>query len=195
MANFLEAIENYFRPVDERFTRCFEVEDISIASITALKRLWYLSYAPLLCSVYFVCIMIVEASAEFVGSAGLCLLSAIIMRQTSAHPKGRSFGHVGHMRLALTLFLGLTTAKGFAILYSTYDTCKMADEALGELECSALRWCTSCVIAIFGYILYVGMLVMSRLSDEYLILHCRSSVSRRTSKIISRTTSKGDECV
>jgi len=184
MTQFLEAFEGYFRPLDERFATIFELDEISPASALMLQRLKHLSVATLLMSVYYVAVMIVESSAEFVGSAGLAILECIIMRQTSIFPaRGRSLAHVSHMTRAFTMFLSLTIAKGFAILYSTYDACKMPTETLGELECSHLRWVTTCVIAINGYFVYVAMLVFSRLCEDYtLVLASRARIERTTSK-------------
>ena len=71
----------------------------------------------------------------------------------------------------MAMFMSLTISKGFAIMYSTYDACKMPTEALGELECSHLRWATTAVIAVFGYITYVASLVFTRLAESYILVH------------------------
>ena len=47
----------------------------------------------------------------------------------------------------------------------------MPSEALGELECSHLRWATTAVIAVFGYITYVASLVFTRLAESYILVH------------------------
>lgn len=183
MTQFLEAFEGYFRPPDERFATIFELEAIAPSSALALQRLKQLSFATLTLSGYYVAVMIVESSAEFVGSAGLAILECIIMRQTSIFPtRGRSLAHVSHMARAFTMFLSLTIAKGFAILYSTYDACKMPSEALGELECSHLRWVSTCVVAINGYFVYVAMLVFSRLCEDYTLILASRRIERTTSK-------------
>jgi hypothetical protein len=71
-------------------------------------------------------------------------------------------------------------------MYSTYDACKMPQEALGELECSHLRWLTTIVIAIFGYVTYVAMLAFARLEILYLLRLARlHSSSLRTMKATS----------
>jgi hypothetical protein len=171
MTNFLDAFEAYFRPEDDRFALCLTEEQIPPECAIALKRLYKLSFSPLTAAVYFVVVMCVEGNAEFVGSAGLAILTTIICRQASFLPRGRALGHASHMRNVMQMFLSLTAGKGFAIMYSTYDTCKMPTEALGELECSHLRWATTAVIAIFGHSTYVASLVFSRLAESYLLVH------------------------
>ena len=81
--------------------------------------------------VAIVVVMIVEKSLEFIGSAGLAFLMCVILRQTSLFPKENARA-VSHMRSASGLFLALNVGKAFALVYSTYDACKMPDEALGN---------------------------------------------------------------
>ena len=169
MTYFLDAFESFFRPPDDRFSLIFKEDDLDASAVLIYKRMYVLSWLPLLCSVYFVSIMIVESNAEFVGSAGLALLECIILRQTSFQAKGRTLGHVSHMRNVSQMFFALTASKAFALVYSTYDICRMPEEALGELECSYLRWATTAVLAVFGYVTYVAALCMGRLAEQFLL--------------------------
>ena len=171
MTNFLDAFESYFRPEDDRFALCLAENQVPPECALALKRLYSLSFGPLAAAIYFIVVMCVEGNAEFVGSAGLAILTTIICRQASFLPRGRSLGYASHMRNAMAMFMSLTISKGFAIMYSTYDACKMPTEAPGELECSHLRWATTAVIAVFGYITYVASLVFTRLAESYILVH------------------------
>ena len=189
MTLFLEAFENYFRPDDGSLDvrDASDDDDGDAQPPTArliLSRMYGLSFFPLCVCVYFVAIMIVESSAEFIGSAGLALLECIILRQTSFDAtKGQSLSRVSHMRSVTSMFLAIACGKAFSVMYSTYDACKMPHEALGELECSHLRWLTTIVIAIFGYVTYVAMLAFARLEILYLLRLARlHSSSLRTMK-------------
>lgn len=178
MTHCIESFENYFRPEDERFTAVLTEDEIPPACVVALRRLRLLSWAPLACFVAIVVVMIVEKSPEFIGSAGLAFLMCVILRQTSLFPKGRTLAHVSHMRSASGLFLALNVGKAFALVYSTYDACKMPDEALGELECSRVRWATAAIIGVSAYVTYVAGLVLQRLELSYLLVACRADASR-----------------
>jgi len=177
MTQCIESFENYFRPEDERFESVLSEDEIPPACVTALRRLRLLSCVPLACCFALVVIMIVEKTAEFIGSAGLALLMCVILRQTSLFPKGRTLAHVSHARSVSTFFLALNVGKAFALFYSTYDACKMPDEAMGELECSRVRWATTAIIGISAYVTYVAGLALQRLELSYLIVASRAHAS------------------
>jgi hypothetical protein len=46
--------------------------------------------------------------------------------KTSSTPEGRTLAHVTHLQGAMTLFLCLATAKGYALLYTTHEACTVA---------------------------------------------------------------------
>ena len=189
MTLFLDAFENYFRPDDGSLDVRDENDenDADDAPRTIRRRMYALSFFPLCVFGYFVVIMIVESSAEFVGSAGLALLECIILRQTSFDAeKGRSLSRVSHMKSAMSMFLAIACAKAFSVMYSTYDACKMPDEALGELQCSNLRWLTTIVIAIFGYVTYVAALAFSRLELLYVLKLAQFQASLRAMKSMAQ---------
>jgi len=174
MTFFLDSFENFFRPEDEQLSSCIKEDDVPPAARLTAHRMYALSFFPLAIMIYFIAIMIVEASAEFVGSGGLALLECIILRQTANDPaKARSLARISHLRSTLTMFLAISCSKAFSIMYSTYDACKMPEEALGELECSNLRWLTTFVLAIFGYITYVAVLQFARLELYYVVILAR----------------------
>lgn len=180
MTQCIESFENYFRPEDERFASVLSEDEIPPACVTVLRRLRLLSWLPLACFVALVAIMILEKSAEFIGSAGLALLTCVMLRQTS-FPKGRTLAHVSHARSVSTLFLCLNVGKAFALFYSTYDACKMPDEALGELECTHVRWATAVIIGISAYVTYVAGLALQRLELSYLIVaSCADATGSKT---------------
>jgi len=54
----------------------------------------------------------------------------------------------------------------------------MPDEALGELECSRVRWATAAIIGVSAYVTYVAGLVLQRLELSYLLVACRADASR-----------------
>lgn len=177
MTQCIESFENYFRPEDERFASVLSEEEIPPACVTALRRLRLLSWTPLVCFLALGVVMIVEKSAEFIGSAGLALLMCVILRQTSLFPKGRTLAHVSHARSVSSFFLTLNVGKVFALFYSTYDACKMPDEALGELECTHVRWATAAIIGISAYVTYVAGLALQRLELSYLIVASRADAT------------------
>jgi hypothetical protein len=62
----------------------------------------------------------------------------------------------------------------------------MPDEALGELQCSNLRWLTTIVIAIFGYVTYVAVLAFSRLELLYVLKLAQFQASLRAMKSMAQ---------
>ena len=140
MTNFLDAFESYFRPEDDRFALCLAENQVPPECALALKRLYSLSFGPLAAAIYFIVVMCVEGNAEFVGSAGLAILTTIICRQASFLPRGRSLGYASHMRNAMAMFMSLTISKGFAIMYSTcllYTSPSPRDATLSRMPSSA----------------------------------------------------------
>lgn len=91
--------------------------------------------------------------------------------RTSCAPEGRTLAHVSHLQGAMTLFLCLATAKGYAMLYTMHEACNVGggDADVDQSRCAPLRWITCVVVGAFGYVTYVAMLAYQRLAQHYTV--------------------------
>ena len=98
----------------------------------------------------------------------MALIQTGCLKRTSSAPEGRTLAHVSHLQGAMTLFLCLATAKGYAMLYTAHEACNVSNNDVDQSSrCTPLRWLNCVVIGALGYVTYVAILAYQRLAHHY----------------------------
>ena len=100
--------------------------------------------------------------------------------RTSSSTEGRNLAHVTHLQAAMTLFMCMTTAKGYAMLYTAHEACNTRVHSdADQSRCSPMRWMNCTAVGVFGYITYVAMLAYQRLAQHYVVAGTMAATSAR----------------
>ncbi|CAL6344479.1 unnamed protein product [Bathycoccus prasinos] len=154
----IDYFESIFVPASDAMVRdCSLAETEDCAE--KRRRLKTLAYAPLVSSAYFIAVMISRRKVEFIGNAVLCVLHAILLRQTANQVREQTVSSVNHAEQVCNLFALLFWSKAYASLYS------MGGEAFQKSRVEAIA--DSCMLVFQAYILYVSSLAFRRLSFIY----------------------------
>ena len=123
------------------------------------RRLKTLACVPLFSFAYFSATMIARRNAEFIGNGVLCLLHAIILRQTANRVREQTISNSNHAEQACNLFAVLFWSKAYASLYS------MGGEVFNKSRGEAVA--DTCALVLEAYALYVSTLAFRRLTMIY----------------------------
>ena len=109
----IDYFESIFVPASDAMDRdCSLAETEDCAE--KRRRLKTLAYAPLVSSAYFIAVMISRRKVEFIGNAVLCVLHAILLRQTANQVREQTVSSVNHAEQVCNLFALLFWSKAYA---------------------------------------------------------------------------------
>jgi hypothetical protein len=154
----IDWFESSFIPKSDAMERDCSVSETEECS-EKRKRLKTLACVPLLCTLYFVCVMSLRRKVEFMGNAVLCVLHAILLRQTANQVREQTIDNSNHAEQVCTLFAILFWSKAYASLYS------FGGEAFEKSKAEAIA--DSIALVLEAYTLYVSGLAFRRLSCIY----------------------------
>ena len=103
--------------------------------------------------------MSLRRKVEFMGNAVLCVLHAILLRQTANQVREQTIDNSNHAEQVCTLFAILFWSKAYASLYS------FGGEAFEKSKAEAIA--DSIALVLEAYTLYVSGLAFRRLSCIY----------------------------